>query len=144
MSTYESDFYRWTQETAELLKQRRFSEIDLAALVEEVEDMGKSQQSALLNRLAVLLAHLLKWQYQPDRRGNSWLFTIEEQRTRIDILLGKNPSLKSKLLDILNDAYRLALIRARKETNNQIIFPPTFEQTGWTWEDVIANDFWPE
>jgi hypothetical protein len=82
MSTYETDFYRWTQETAEKLRQGRLAEVDLEQIAEEIEEMGRSERHELRNRLAVLLAHLLKWQYQPDWRGNSWLFTIEEQRKK--------------------------------------------------------------
>jgi hypothetical protein len=85
MSTYESDFYAWTQKTAELLKQCQFTELDLDALVEEIEDMGKSERRALESRLSVLLGHLLKWQYQPDGRSYSWQGTIDVQREAIAV-----------------------------------------------------------
>ena len=47
MSLYEADFYGWTQDTADRLRRNDFSQIDLAALVEEVEDMGKRQKSEI-------------------------------------------------------------------------------------------------
>jgi hypothetical protein len=144
MSTYESDFYAWTQETAEKLRQGRLAEVDLEQIAEEIEEMGRSERHELRNRLAVLLAHLLKWQYQPDRRGNSWLFTIEEQRVRAQEVLRDNPSLKSQLLDVVCSAYRIAVVRAKKETDNKIDFPPTFEQTGWIWEQIMDDGFYPE
>ena len=71
MTKYNTDFYGWTQEQAALLKSGRFSEIDVEHLIEEVETMGRSEKRALESRLTVLLVHLLKWQYQPARRGNS-------------------------------------------------------------------------
>jgi hypothetical protein len=105
--------------------------------------MGRSQRHEFRSRLAVLLAHLLKWRYQPERRGNSWLFTIEEQRAQARLVLRDNPSLKSQLTEVLNDAYHLAVIRAKKETDNAIVFPATFEQTGWSWEQVLDDEFYP-
>lgn len=51
MSTYETDFYRWTQETAELLRQRKFTELDLEALVEEVESIGRRERSEIEEKL---------------------------------------------------------------------------------------------
>src|SRR5690625_5034020 len=109
MSTYETDFYRWTQETAELLKQHKFTEVDLAALIEEVEDMGKSEKRALKSRLTVLLLHLLKWQYQPTHRGRSWQQTLRNQRRDILEELADNPSLKPLLPKIGERAYVKAI-----------------------------------
>jgi hypothetical protein len=91
------DFYAWAMRNAELLRQGRFSEIDAEHIAEELEDMGASAKCELLNRLRVLLAHLLKWQYQPDWRSKGWKYTIKEQRRRIDRLLQENPSLRHKL-----------------------------------------------
>jgi hypothetical protein len=75
---YERDFLAWTQEQAALLKANRLMEIDAANLIEELEDMGRSQRNQLISRLGVLLAHLLKWSLQPELRGNSWKYTIKE------------------------------------------------------------------
>ncbi|CAB1276134.1 DUF29 domain-containing protein [Candidatus Nitrosacidococcus tergens] len=145
MSTYESDFYGWTQETAQLLRQQRFNEIDLAALIDEVEDMGKSELRALENRLIILMAHLLKWQYQPEHRSNSWKSTIKDQRLRISRLLRENPSLKPKINETIIEAYENGILQASIETNlDTEIFPTHFEQTGWTMEQVLDNRFYPQ
>ncbi|MGR6033912.1 MAG: DUF29 domain-containing protein [Candidatus Nitrosoglobus sp.] len=145
MSTYETDFYRWTQETAELLKRRKFTEIDLEALIEEVEDMGKSRQRALKSRLTSLLLHLLKWQYQPTHRGRSWQQTLRNQRKGIKKELKANPSLKPKLTEIGEDAYDDAIGEAALETGfEEDTFPATFADTGWTWEKVLDMDWLPE
>ena len=66
---YEKDFHAWTLENAALLRQRRFAEIDVDNIAEELENMGRSERHELVNRLAVLLAHLLKWRFQPARRS---------------------------------------------------------------------------
>jgi len=68
---YETDFYGWIQEQAQTLRSKNFAALDLENLLEEIEDMGKSQQHQLQSRLETLLLHLLKWQFQPTRRGTS-------------------------------------------------------------------------
>ncbi|WP_233977917.1 DUF29 domain-containing protein, partial [Pectobacterium versatile] len=70
----------WSNEQAELLRSGKFSEIDCENIAEEIADVGKSEQRELANRMAVLIAHLLKWKYQPERRGSSWEKTIKAQR----------------------------------------------------------------
>ena len=78
--------------------------------------MGQSQEDQLTNRLIVLIAHILKWRLQPDRRSRSWVLTVREQRRRIERLIRRNPSLKSRLLSIYKDAYPSAVDRAADET----------------------------
>jgi hypothetical protein len=80
---YETDFYAWTQEQARLLRERRFDDLDLDNLVNEVESVGGSEKREIRNRLTILLGHVLKWKYQPGRRGNSWIETIFEQRGQL-------------------------------------------------------------
>ena len=91
---YEKDFYAWTQEQANLIRQGKFNEIDTLHIIDEIESMGRSEKRALKSRLAVLLMHLLKWQYQPTFRGVSWTITIRNQRWEIAELLEDNPSLQ--------------------------------------------------
>ena len=75
---YEQDFFAWAMKNAELIRQGRLSEIDAEHIAEELEDMGGSSKRELTNRLGVLLAHLLKWKYQPEQRSSSWSGTIKE------------------------------------------------------------------
>ena len=77
---YEQDFHAWAMEQAALLRAGKLDCIDVANLAEEIESMARSERRELVNRLTVVLLHLLKWQYQPALRGNSWRLTIEEQR----------------------------------------------------------------
>jgi Domain of unknown function DUF29 len=115
MSIYHHDFYTWTHEQAALLKEGRLDELDIEHLIEELEDIGTSRERELENRLGILLAHLLKWQYQPERRSRSWEATIKEQRRRIERVLRKNPGLKSYLDEAFENAYgdaRLIAVRA--------------------------------
>ncbi len=104
--------------------------------------MGRSEKRELVNRLAVLLAHLLKWQYQPGRRGASWRLTIEEQRQRLAAHLGDNPSLKAALAESIAAAYGLARLRAARQTGRaRTDFPADCE---WSFEQILDDGFWPE
>ncbi|BAW79955.1 hypothetical conserved protein [Candidatus Nitrosoglobus terrae] len=145
MSTYNTDYYAWTYETAAKLRQEKFNEVDMNQIAEELEEMGRSELGELENRLIIILAHLLKWQYQPDRRGNSWRLTIKEQRFRVKRVLRKNPSLKPKLSEAVLEAYIPALMQAARETNlTEETFPAAFEQTNWMIEQVLDEIFYPE
>lgn len=113
---YQKDFYSWTCEQAELLRARRFNDLDVSNLIEEIETLGRSEKRELENRLTVLLVHLLKWQHQPVRRGRSWQLIIQEQRLEVLDVLNDNPSLKPHLQALLTHSYRKAKIKASRET----------------------------
>jgi hypothetical protein len=115
-SLYDNDFHAWTHEQASLLRAGNLAEADFSHIIDEIESMGRSERRELVNRLVVLLLHLLKWRFQPGLRGNSWRLSIKEQRLRLDLHLADNPSLKAKLDQAITQAYRLALIEAERET----------------------------
>ena len=116
MKLYEADFYQWTQETTDRLRRGEFTQVDVPALVEEVEDLGKREKSALQSRLEVLISHLLKWDCQPAKRSKSWQATIELQRSKIERLLSASPSLRPFLSETLSTIYSEAVLRAIKDT----------------------------
>ena len=142
MINYDQDFYGWTQEQAALLKCGQFTALDITNLVEEIETMGRSEKRELQSRLMVLLVHLLKWKYQPVRRGRSWQLTIEEQRGNCFDVLEDSPSLKSKLDAILLKAYINARTTASRETGlDKNDFPASCP---WTYEQIIDGSFYPD
>ena len=143
MSTlYDTDFYAWANEQAALLRAGQLSAADIENIAEEIESMGKGEQRELESRLAVLLLHLLKWQYQPKRRGRSWRLTIEEQRRKLTRHLRQNPSLRAKLPEVIADAYGDAILEAERETKlPRSTFPVTCP---WSFEQMMDDDFWPE
>jgi hypothetical protein len=102
---YDTDFAEWTRHNAELLRSGRVSEADLEHIAEEIEDMGKRERRSLHNRSVRLIEHLLKWRYQPERRGASWTRTIILQRRSIRRLLGENPSFRAGFADVVAEAY---------------------------------------
>lgn len=141
MNLYETDFYAWTQHQAQALKQHQWERLDLPNLLEEIEALGRRERQELRNRLGILLGHLLKWQYQSELRGNSWLATIREQRREILTLLQENPSLKPYLQEALALAYQNGLDLAVRETGlSYAQFP---ESCPYTWEQSLDAEFFP-
>ncbi len=138
---YEQDFYAWANEQAELLRTGKLSEADIEHIAEEIESMGRTEKRELVSRLAVLLLHLLKWQFQPGRRGASWQVTIRIQRRDLAAHLADNPSLRSKLPESISRAYGNAIIEAVGETG----LPESTFSTAcpWSFEQIMAEDFWP-
>ena len=136
---YEQDFYLWTQTTAQQLKEHKLHEIDIPNLIEEIESMGKSEKRELKSRLIILLMHLLKWQYHPEKRSESWRSTITEQRICIEVLLEDSPSLKPLVEEIFNDCYQKARLKASEETKIKLNFFP--QESPFTQEETITNSF---
>lgn len=113
---YEQDYCRWLEQTIQLLRDRNLSAIDYDNLIEELEDMGRSQKDALYSNLKIVFLHLLKWQYQPSRRSNSWRFSIREHRQRLHKAFKDSPSLKNYYINNFEDCYADARELAADET----------------------------
>lgn len=138
---YDTDFYAWALHNAQLLREGKFSELDVEHLIEELEDMGNNKQE-LASRFIILIAHLLKWAYQPSRRSSSWERSIDEQRSQIDLLLQDKPSLKPGLIEAINKAYSRAVKLAAKETKrSKTEFP---QECPYTPEQLLDENFYPE
>lgn len=115
-SLYESDFHAWTIQQSELLRLRKLDHLDFENLIEEIISLGKQQQQELRNRLGLIIGHLLKWEYQPEKRTRSWQVTIQLQRQEIHDLLQDNPRLNSYLDKALVQSFRLGLAQVLSET----------------------------
>ena len=140
---YDKDVILWSQEQAALLRSGQFSQLDIEHLADEIEDVGKSEKRELANRMAALLAHLLKWQFQPEQRGRSWQTTIRNQRNALAIALRQTPSLKTTWRDkhwqtlVWADAVDQAL----KETGLDVDFGETCP---WTNQQILDAGWLPE
>ena len=113
---YDSDFFAWSRQQAELLRAGKLAQADIEHIAEEIDSMGRAEKRELISRLSVLLLHLLKWRYQPERQSPSWEASIRVQRNRIGDHLDDNPSLKPLLPLALASAYRDAALEAVAET----------------------------
>ena len=140
--THEQDFSAWALQNAELLRQGKFVECDVANIAEELDSMGRSVKRELASRLRVLLMHLLKWRYQPERRGTSWRLTIRNQRTEIRDLLKDNPSLSSQLPMQLAESYVDARELAVDETGLPTSTLPV--ENPFTLEETLNQNYWPD
>ena len=139
---YEKDFYAWANEQAALLRAGKLAAADIEHIAEEIESMGKAEKRELVSRLTVLLIQLLKWRFQPDRRGTSWEVTTKVQRRDLSRHMRDNPSLKSSLGTAIEDAYGDAILLAQGETRlPEATFPVTCP---WTFEQAMDADFWPD
>ena len=138
---YDRDFYAWINQNVSLLREGRLSEIDAEHIAEELESMGKRDRRQLRSRLQVLLMHLLKWQYQPEKQSQSWLRTIEHQRDEIEALLLDSPSLRRELPEALAIIYPKALRDACQETGlPKTAFPSS---SPFTIEEILDQGFLP-
>ncbi|WP_069471923.1 DUF29 domain-containing protein [Candidatus Marithrix sp. Canyon 246] len=138
---YEKDFYGWLEHTINLLKQGRLSELNTEILLDELESMAKRDRRELLSRLVILLAHLLKWQYQPTHRSNSWRGSIVEQRYKIEKQLEDSPSLKNQLETLMIKAYPDAVKLAKAETG--LATSQFATACEYTIKQILLDEFYP-
>lgn len=139
---YNRDFYLWLEETLKLLREGRLAEIDVKNLIEEIEDMGKSQKQAVRSNLIVVLMHLIKYKYQPERRSGSWKYTIREHRRRLTEAFEDSPSLRNYCMEVFDKCYQSARKEAADETELPLkTFPP---ESPFTLEKTLNEDFLPE
>lgn len=103
---YNRDFYAWLVATTEILKNKDWDKVDLDNLIEEIEATGRSEKAALESNLVIVLMHLLKYLYQPQKRSSSWINSIVEHRRRIDKALKTSPSLKPYLEEVFWSCYQ--------------------------------------
>jgi hypothetical protein len=138
---YERDFQLWLEAQAAHLRARQFALLDLENLVDEIETMAGNQRRELKHRLAVLIMHLLKCQFQPYRKTGSWLRTISEQRFAIDEMLKQSPSLCREVEAMANNVYPKARRFAADETKIPIkTFP---RESPFSIAQIQDEDFVP-
>ncbi len=136
---YDTDLYTWTRVQAELLRAGRWNEIDVEHLAEEIESVGASERREMRRRLARLIQHLLKYDYQIERRSRSWKVTILQQRAALEDLLATNATLRTELPDSLDGAYRRARLWAIDDTG----MPNLPEACPYTLEHIMTGELAP-
>jgi len=142
MSTYDDDFYAWAQAQAVALLDKHWDQVDIAHVAEEIEALGNEQRHAVESHLRILLAHLLKWKYQPRRRRRGWQASILHARAEITRRLERSPSLQPAWAEMLAWAYPKASRLAATETGlPRATFPETCE---WEQAQILDEEFWPE
>ena len=139
---YDQDFYAWTIQTAQALKEKAFNKVDFEHLVEELESMGASEKRELRSRLKQLIMHLLKLKYQPDYINTaSWVRSVRNQRRELFIHLKDNPSLKPRVAESIDEIYPIAVSLASEETG---IKEETFSlECPFTTSQILDDNFYP-
>ncbi len=139
---YDRDIALWAEAIADLLRQGHFEQLDMEHLIDEVEDLGRRQRDRLTSSLRLILHHLLKWQYQPERRSPSWVKTIQRERLNTQTYLDDTPSLRRILnQDWLEKIYLTARKEAAIETGLPLNHFPAV--CGYTWDQVLNETYFP-
>jgi len=138
--SYDGDVVAWANEQARRLRAGEFHRLDIEHIADEIESVGKTEQQELVNRMALLIGHLLKWQYQPSHRSRSWENTIREQRKRCQRRLKKTPSLRPMLTndEWADEMWADGVSIARQETGLED-FP---DACPWHLEAEVLRDDW--
>ena len=139
---YDKDYYLWLQKNVHCLHNKDFSKVDIPNLIKEIEDLGRNQRKAVKSNLKILLCHLLKYQYQPEKRSKSWLSTIFEHRDRLEEDFADSPSLKPFFREVFDQCYQKAKKQASIETGLSIENFPS--NCPFTLEQVLDIDYLPE
>lgn len=134
---YEADETAWLEQTAALVKARRFDQLDPDTLAEYLTDMAKRDRREVFSRLVVLLTHLLKWEHQPDRRGNSWQDTIFDQRLELGQIV-ESGTLRLHAEAVLAKAYAAARASAARQTGLDISTFPA--DCPWSLAAALSDD----
>lgn len=135
---HEEDRYSWAQEQIELLRAGHLEKIDIDDLIEVLNDVSGSEYDKLESALSIVLMHLLKWDYQPERRSRSWVNSILEHRRRAEKQLRKNPGLKSRLREAVEDGYEYARMRCGTETSIEKEALPWSCPYGW--DEIMTRE----
>jgi Domain of unknown function DUF29 len=134
---YEADETAWLDAMAELIRDGRLSELDYPNLQEHLEAMALRDRKKVESRLAILIAHILKWTYQPEKRTPSWHGTIIVQRHKLN-KLAESGSLRKHAESVLPACYADAVEMAMEETQLPAeIFPA---ECPWTLDQLLSAE----
>ena len=139
----DGDIHAWALRQEEALREGWLADLDLACLADEIDALGISEHKAFESALMRLLQHLLKWDFQPERRGRSWALTVRAQRFRVGRALKRSPSLSARRLETLDDAYALARVEMLRETGLPESAVPASNPYSWD-ETMTRGTAWPQ
>ncbi len=142
MTLYETDYEHWLSEQITNLQHQKWDSLDIPHLIEELEALNRSNKRELYSYTVLLLAHLLKWQYQPSMRSGSWEASIDNSRKRIGRVFKDQPSLKNYLKESVQETYAEAKEWAHKETKLNInLFP---QNCPYSVQEILSLEFLPD
>lgn len=133
------DYVAWTTEQAKALRERKLNDLDYDNLIEEIEDMGKSEKRSLESYLERLIEHILKlqyWEAEYDRNYRHWQAEATNFRNQIARLLKRSPSLKNYMSEVYLELYENAI-----ESRSKIFDIP--EHKPFPLEKILDKNFFP-
>ena len=141
LASHGEDFALWAAEQAALLRAGKLDRVDIENVAEEIASLGNSEEYQIDSRMEVLIQHLLKWHFQPEKRSNSWRASIVEQRIRIARVLKRSPSLRSYPAGSVEGSFRIGLAEAIRETGlPESVFP---QSCPYSPEQILDEAFYP-
>ncbi len=141
-SLYDSDFVAWVEANLAWLQHQAYDQVDWENLLEEIADMSRRERQSLKSNLTIVLLHLLKWQFQPERRSGSWRGSLREHRDRLEDALKASPSLGPYVTEIGSESYERARKRAADETGLPLTLFPAI--CPYSQEETLAEEFLPD
>ena len=102
LDPYDGDFFSWTQRQARLLKSIHSLKgalpegLDLAAIAEEIEDLGKSELHAAESQIQNVFLHLIKAASDPGALAFSH-WRVETTRFQIELMAKYVPSMRQHI-----------------------------------------------
>jgi hypothetical protein len=139
-TAYDNDIIQWVEKQVSLIKEKRYAEVDWVNILEEIEDLSKLERDRFLSSIRLIIQHLLKWEYQPEKRSKSWKITITRERNNLKRYLRDTPSLKRYWQDLAK-VYRDGRADAANETGiSDWEFPDNCPYTS----EQIQSDWFPE
>lgn len=137
---YDRDIVLWSERTIELLRQGKFDELDMDNLIDEVGDLGKRERDRLISSIRLIMHHLLKWEYQPEKRSRSWVQTIQRERVNVQDYLEETPSLvRSVNAAGIEKTYQTARRHAAIETELSLTTFP--KSCPYQWSEILDENF---
>jgi hypothetical protein len=136
-SLYETDFLLWVEQQSAALKDRRWQDLDVPNILEELDGLASSRRHELRSRMRVLLQHLLKLKYQPAKATGSWKATVRDQRAEIALLLEESPSLRRLMAQAVANEYPIARENAADETS--IVLEKFPSECPLTLEEILRD-----
>lgn len=139
LPTYEGDLAAWAFHQAMLLRSGQLHLLDRAWIAEELDSLGRQEFDKLESALRLVLLHILKWQFQPERRTRSWSTSITTHRRKIMKQFDQNPSLVPRREEAIAEAYQDAVSEASGETDLPAnSFPAACP---YSWYNIMARPY---
>ncbi|RMH80926.1 MAG: DUF29 domain-containing protein [Acidobacteria bacterium] len=147
---YDKDFPLWAEINLELLKEKAYELVDWENLLEEIEDISRSDLKACIGYLAVILEHLYKWDNfrslttgGEEKGGRSWIISVVNAKGELEILLEEYPSLRLKVPEEMQKAWKRARVKLRSWLVENGYSPKSFsipEECPYTYEEAMTRE----